>query len=194
MKAALPPLLPVPEIQTRLLEIFPDGTPNRGYCTRDIAAKTVFVMLYVGAVENRCWLRPDQVTRMTDAQSLLTDDASRLTWTKQSLSKKGNNIAGRWYAVNSREPIRDETLREGLVRTGAAIIRTDLPTTSAAPRYALTQPFTALFDPRLQGGVLKEAITKWQSEPLRGRTRPYSTGREGRHREHGWSDGDVSKR
>lgn len=60
----LPPLLPVSDIHDRLQKIFPDGTANRNYVTREIAAKTVFVMLYIGAVEDAgCWLRPDQVTR-----------------------------------------------------------------------------------------------------------------------------------
>ena len=63
----LPPLLPVPDIHARLQGIFPEGTSNRNYVTREIAAKTVFVMLYVGAVEGAGrWLRPNQVTRMTD--------------------------------------------------------------------------------------------------------------------------------
>lgn len=71
MKAALPPLLPFPEIQKRLLEIFPEGTPNRGYCTREIAAKTVFVMLYVGAVESRdVHIRPNQVTSISFQQNI----------------------------------------------------------------------------------------------------------------------------
>ena len=61
---ALPPLLPVPDIHERLQAIFPEGTENRNYVTREMAAKTVFVMLYIGAVEGAgCWLRPDQVTR-----------------------------------------------------------------------------------------------------------------------------------
>lgn len=166
MKAELTPLLPVAEIQKRLLEIFPEGTPNRGYCTREIAAKTVFVMLYVDAVEAHNWLRPDQVTRMTDTQAQLTDDDSRVEWLKRSLSKKGSDVPNRWYAVNTREPIRDETLREGLARTGAAIIRSDLPTTSAAPRYALSSSFAGLFDPALKGTVLQRHIAKWQGENL----------------------------
>ena len=45
MKAALPARLPFSEIQKRLLEIFPQGTRNRGYCTREIAAETVFVAI-----------------------------------------------------------------------------------------------------------------------------------------------------
>ena len=64
----LPPLVPVPEIHGRLQNIYPEGTASRNYLTREIAAKTVFVMLYIGAVEGaERWLRPDQVTRMTDA-------------------------------------------------------------------------------------------------------------------------------
>ena len=74
----LPPLLPLPDIHERLQTIFPEGTANRNYVTREIAAKTVFVMLYIGAVEGEnCWLRPDQVTRMTDAQAVLAEDSSR---------------------------------------------------------------------------------------------------------------------
>lgn len=54
---ALPVLLPVPEIHDRLQKIFPKGSPNRNNCTWEIAAKTVFVMLYVGAVEGAdTWL------------------------------------------------------------------------------------------------------------------------------------------
>ena len=73
----LPPLLAVTDIHERLQTIFPEGT-ERNYVTREIAAKTVFVMLYIGAVEGtECWLRPDQVTRMTDAQATLAEDQYR---------------------------------------------------------------------------------------------------------------------
>ncbi len=44
------PLLDVGEIQRRLQIIFPDGTPQRTYLTRAMAARTIFVMLYIGAV------------------------------------------------------------------------------------------------------------------------------------------------
>lgn len=47
----LPALLPVFEIHERLGAIFPQGTPNRNYVTREIAAKTVFVFLYIGAID-----------------------------------------------------------------------------------------------------------------------------------------------
>ncbi len=110
----LPPLLPVPEIYERLKTIFPEGTANRNYVTREIAARTVFVMLYVGAVEGAgYWVRPDQVTKMTDAQAGLAGDADRKFWLEESMRPAVGDIAGRWYAANTREPIRDETLRGG---------------------------------------------------------------------------------
>ena len=83
---ALPPLLPVAEIHARLQVIFPEGAPNRANCVREVAAKTIFVMLYVGALEGRdAWLRPDQVTRMTDAQATQASDAARGAWAKASV-------------------------------------------------------------------------------------------------------------
>lgn len=164
---SLPLLLPVADIHERLQTIFPEGTANRNYVTREIAAKTVFVMMYMGAIEGAgCWLRPDQVTRMTNAQAELARDADRNAWAKESMRPAKGYIEGRWYAANTREPIRDETLREGLVRIGAVKERGGLPTTSPKGRYALTVDFTALFDPGLQGKKLQTAIEKWQAENL----------------------------
>jgi hypothetical protein len=98
-----------------------------------MAAKTIFVMLYIGAVTDRDrWIRPDQVTRMTDDQAACTTDAEREAWAPESLRPSKNAIPGRWYAANTREPIRDETLREGLIPTGAVKEREGLPTTSAS--------------------------------------------------------------
>ena len=42
------PLLTVAVIHERLQQVFPEGTGNRNYLTREMAAKTVFVMLYAG--------------------------------------------------------------------------------------------------------------------------------------------------
>lgn len=164
-----PSLLPVSDIHDRLRVIFPHGTPKRNYVTREIAAKTVFVMLYLGALDGTGrWLRPDQVTRMTDTQAALTGDEARESWLEASMRPAAGYIEGRWYAANTREPIRDETLREGLVRTGAVKEREDLPTTSPRPRYALTQDFAALFDPALAGGELEEAAANWREANLSG--------------------------
>lgn len=163
----LPALLPVPEIHERLEKIFPEGTAHRNFLIREMAAKTVFTMLYVGAVHGtECWLRPDQVTRMTDEQAASTGEKERTAWRETSLRPTSESIAGRWYAANTREPIRDETLREGLVRTGAVQERGDLPTTSPRPRYALALEFAALFDPALEGEALQETIAAWQEANL----------------------------
>lgn len=163
----LPPLLPVAEIQRRLASIFPEGTPRRAFCVREIAARTIFVMLYVGAIEGSGrHLRPDQVTRMTMRQARKARDDDRRSWADRSLARSEGAIAGRWYAANTREPIRDETLREGLMRLGAVVSRRDLPTTSAHPRYALSAGFSRLFDPELTGSPLHEAIAEWRGKHL----------------------------
>ena len=163
----LPPLLPVAKIHERLPEIFPEGTSNRNYVTREMAAKTIFVMLYIGAIDCwEFWLRPDQVTRMSDKQAALADNFSRNDWRKESMLSRKDDIEGRWYAANTREPIRDETLRDGLVRTGAVAERTGLPTTSPLPRYALSEDFANLFKPTLSGAELTAAIERWQETYL----------------------------
>lgn len=163
----LPDLLSVSDIHRRLQTVFPDGSPNRRNCTWEIAARTVFVMLYMGAIEgNDQWLRPDQVTRMTDEQAKLTDDENRLSWTINSRRPGRGEIVGRWYAVNTRESIRDDTLRSGLIANGAVVEREGLPTTSPSPRYALASRFADLFVPTLKGGFLEKAISEWQEESL----------------------------
>ena len=164
---ALPPVLAVDEIRERLGAIFPEGTPNRNYVRRGMAAKTVFVMLYAGAVDGTArWIRPDQVTRMTDAQAALVDEAAREAWLMESLRPGTGNIEGRWYQANTREPIRDETLRDGLVRMGAVAERAGLATTSPQPRYALAEGFAGLFDPKLVGAALVSAIEAWREANL----------------------------
>ncbi|MDE0148829.1 MAG: BsuBI/PstI family type II restriction endonuclease [Rhodospirillaceae bacterium] len=163
----LPPLLPVPDIHERLQAIFPEGTANRNYVTREIAAKTVFVMLYIGAVDGEeCWLRPDQVTRMSDAQAAQEGDSDRAGWLELSMRPTTGDIDGRWYAANTRESIRDETLREGLVRIGAVKEREGLPTTSPLPRYALAPDFAALFDPSLTEDTLNTLMEEWRAANL----------------------------
>jgi hypothetical protein len=160
-------LLAVSDIHSRLEEIFPEGSPNHNNCTWQIAAKTIFVMLYVDAVEGKDkWIRPDQVTRMTDAQAEMTDDDERLAWVKESLKNSKGEIPGRWYAVNTRESIRDDTIRAGFIANGVVIERGGLATTSPAPKYALKQSFAALFDPALVGEDLAQAIENWQAEHM----------------------------
>jgi hypothetical protein len=163
----LPPLLSWKEIHTRLPEIFPEGSANREHSIWEIAAKTIFVMLYVGAVEGTgVWLRPDQVTRMTDTQAALTNDNDRVDWVSMSMkSSKGLNIPDRWYAVNTRESIRDDTIRYALLQNGAVIDR-PVATTSSAGRYALQAEFAELLSPDLDDATFIAKAAAWREKHL----------------------------
>lgn len=164
---ALPPYLSRPQILERLLAIFPEGVPFRSYCTRDIAGGTVFAMLYVGAVDGSGrYLAPKQVYRMSDEQASLESDAERLAYADASLRPGFLHRGSAWYADTTREPIRDETLRQGLVPTGAVHERKDIATTSSKPRYALSQDFAALLHPALEAAELAAAISHWQKAHL----------------------------
>jgi hypothetical protein len=163
----LPPLPEIGEIHRRLQIVFPDGTPQRGYCTREMAARTIFVMLYVGAVGGSgLWIGPKHVYRMGTSQSGRREEAQRERY--MTAVEKPGFVAppDRWFHDNTREPIRDETLRDGLVRVGAVVVRAGLPTTSSKGRYALQTRFASLFDPALNNGPLGAAITEWQERYL----------------------------
>jgi hypothetical protein len=165
--SALPGLLSWESVQERLKAIFPEGTPHRGYLTRDLAASTVFVALYIGAVEGReIWLGPKHVYRFSDDQAAMASDDERLEYSSQVMKAGGRAPGTQWYQDTTREPIRDETLREALVVVGAAIERQDIATTSSKPRYALQAGFAELFDPKLSGEKLDAAIGAWQSKTL----------------------------
>lgn len=162
----LPPYAPHSLVAERLPLIFPEGTPNRGYCTRDAAASTVFVALYIGAVEGaEQSLQPAHVYRMTEEQSEQSDDGDRLDYF-QAIRAKRKVRGERWYTDNSREQIRDESLRDGLVYVGAIIRREDVATTSSLPRYVLKSDFARLFDPELQGNKLEAAIAAFRDTHL----------------------------
>lgn len=165
--SSLPPYSSRDVIAERLPLIFPEGTPNRGYCVRELAASTVFAALYIGAVEGSGkYLGPVHVYRMTAEQAGKADDSDRIDYAA-ALGKKNGRVEGtRWYADNTREPIRDETLRDGLVAIGAVTRREDLPTTSGLPKYALKTDFGALFDPALEGERLEAAISEFQQKHL----------------------------
>ena len=76
-------------IAERLPQIFPDGTENRNYVTREMAARTLYVMFYAGAIDGQeRWIRPSQVTDMSDEQAVLLSDEERNAWVEQALSSK----------------------------------------------------------------------------------------------------------
>lgn len=124
-------------------------------------------MLYIGAIEGAAvWLAPKQVVRMTDAQASKADVVSRETYSTRSL-KPGFRPAGRpWYSENSREQIRDETIRQGLIVNNAVAERPGLSTTSSKPRYALRAEFAGLFAPALDKRSLETLAAEWRSRNL----------------------------
>jgi hypothetical protein len=164
--STLPPFVSRDLVSDRLPSIFPEGIPNRTYCIRELAASTVFAALYIGAVEGSGrFLGPVHVYRMTTEQAARSLDGDREAYAAAVIRKRA--VAGtRWYADNTREPIRDETLRDGLVAVGAVLRREDLPTTAGVPRYALRRSFAALFDPALEGERLKQAIAEFHAAHL----------------------------
>ena len=164
---SLPPYVTREEIQQRLALIFPVGTPNRAYCVRELAASTVFTALYIGAVEGSGrYLGPIHVYRMTNKQAAKVGNTDREKYASGILRRRFRVLGVRWYQDNTREPIRDETLRDGLVANGAVLRKEDLPTTSGAPRHALKAEFAALFDPTLDGPRLESAIAAFQARHL----------------------------
>jgi hypothetical protein len=161
---------PVPSldiIEKRLPLIFPDGITDRNNLIRNIAVKTIFVHFYVNAIEGEdCWLRPDQVTKMGEAQSRILDREARSIWAKNSI-KPGSmkDVPDRWFASNTRESIRDETIR-ALKDIGAIITLSNLPTTSSKPRYALSKHFAELLLDEHDEASFLQRCTKWQEESL----------------------------
>jgi len=164
---SMPPYVNRDVVAGRLQMIFPQGSRNRTYCVREMAASTVFAMLYIGAIEaTGVYLAPKHIYRMTVDQALSATVEERRRYRDAALRPGFSPAGTRWYADNTREPIRDETLREGLVQAGAVVLRLDLPTTSSKPRYALRSEFAALFDPRLTGEALEDAIEQFQHHAL----------------------------
>lgn len=87
-------------------------------------------------------------------------------WIRMSLSSNFKRPPNPWYADNSRETIRDDTLRYGLVEVGAVIVRDGMKPTSGLPRYALAKDFAQLFDPALEGTKLATSLSEWREKKL----------------------------
>lgn len=156
----------IEEINKRLKMIFPREVDVNGYISREMGAKTVFCMLYGYCVGENAWIRPASITCMTDEQAKKHRKVQREEWLQNIQSSNApRDIPKRWYKPNTREPIRDETIRE-MVRLNAVNERRGLPTTSPLPRYALNESFAQLFNPELHDLDLKQAITAWQRQYL----------------------------
>lgn len=165
MATTLPPYLSLDEVQVRLNVIFKPEFPDRGILVGDMAARVVFVALYGGFVEgaNR-FFRPSTVIRFSAAQAALSGDADRLSWLAAAQSP-GYKPVGQWYADNTREPVRDDYIRNRAIPIGIIKKREGVPPTSPAPIYSLSMSFTALFDPALVD-ELEAAINDWQERNL----------------------------
>jgi hypothetical protein len=136
-------------------------------------------MIYVGAIVNddgdpvpdEVWARPLTVIAMSDEAMSLTAVEERRAWADAEssavraivklLDEQGIEY-NPWYAINSRETLRDETWPKWQ-SYGATRRREGLPTSSPRPRWALTASFAALFDPQLVDAALDAAIDDWRA-------------------------------
>ncbi|WP_280414951.1 BsuBI/PstI family type II restriction endonuclease [Nocardia carnea] len=174
----LPHLLPKREnYQERLQLILPQAITGTTSTANPAAAAVVFVAMYVGAINHQNPLRPSTVLWMSDPVSGRRDPLDRKMYYKAAVSHRGQRAvvemcasAGYdrgdvWYAGDSREPIRDESIR-ALIENGAMLTLTNVDTNASNPRYTLESGFAELFSPDLVDDELHKAIVEWQSVHL----------------------------
>ena len=115
-------------IADRLRGVFPQRNAKPKFLRSRVGGQhSVCRVVHRGNEGSGRYLAPKHVYRMTSKQT--TRDDSSPIWSGEAVQGRGEIAGTRWYADNTREPIRDETLREGLVAVGAVIARSDLPTT-----------------------------------------------------------------
>lgn len=165
--STLPALLTLDQVSERLNVIFPTTFPDRAILVGDMATRMFFVLLYGGFIEGKSrYLRPSTVIRFSLDQAARTTDEDRMAWLATCQSP-GHVIRGKqWYADNSREPLRDDLIRNRAMPIGIIVKREGVPPTSPAPIYALSAPFARLFDLTLQGEELDQAVVAWQEKHL----------------------------
>lgn len=163
----LPPLISVEEIQSRLGIIFPDSFPDRSILVSTMAARVVFVFLYGGFIENsNRYLRPSHVYLFTKDQCEKDSIEDRIEWLKVC-NRPGYRMPGdRWYADTSKEPIRDDLMRNQLLRLGIMQKLPGYATTASTPINYLSADFAALFDPSLDGDALEAVAGAWRARHL----------------------------
>ena len=163
----LSPLLSIDEIRERLNIIFPESFPDRGLLVGLMAAKVIYVFLYGGFVEGTGrYLRPSFIYLFTEEQAQKTTDEDRIYWVVNA-SKAGFRPSGtRWYADTSREPIRDDLMRNVLLPLGIMLKRPGAATTASTPINYMSKEFSYLFDISLHGGNLLSAIEHWRTKHL----------------------------
>lgn len=165
--AALAPLLPFADVQARLNIIFPASFPDRGILVGEMAAKVFFVALYGGYIDGAGrYFRPSTVIRFSHEQAAKTSDEERMAWLAASAAPGYKPEGGQWYADNSREPVRDDLIRNRAIPIGVIKKREGVPPTSPAPIYSLAAPFAELFHPALTDADLEKAAVAWQEKNL----------------------------
>nr|WP_315260670.1 BsuBI/PstI family type II restriction endonuclease [uncultured Duganella sp.] len=163
----LPNLPTLEQIRERLNAIFPDTFPDRRILTGDMAVRTYYVLMYGGFTRqaNR-FFRPSTIIRFSPEQAELIDDTSRLAWLATCQTPGHKPLGRQWYADNTREPLRDDLIRNRAVPIGLIIKREGVAPTSPAPIYALSDEFAKLLDPALEHEELTKAIHEWQETAL----------------------------
>lgn len=159
------PLPSAAELKARLEIIFPAGIADRSYVIRESAARIVQVMLYMDAVEGQGRrMRPSQVYRMSDEQIAMQTAADRTAFQIASMKGQFSPPGTPWYADNSREQVRDESLRDGLVAKGVVGVDSSVETTSSLGRYYLMRHFSDLL--LLPHAKFLEVVEDWQEQHL----------------------------
>ncbi len=169
LTAPFPVLLTVEQIRDRLEHIFPKEFPDRGILVGLMAARVVFVALYGGFVEGADrYLRPSFVYLFTQEQAAKIEDAERLDWTSKAHVGGFRPAGTRWYADTSKEPIRDDLIRNRLLLIGAMGKNTpdDHNKTASTPIYFVLKEFADLFDPDLDEEALVTMVPAWQHRNL----------------------------
>ncbi len=159
----------------RLKLVLPQFVTGTTSTANPVAAAVVFVALYVGAVDAEHPIRPKTVSWMSDSVAKRRTDPDRRAYYKASRSGSkavsklcvtwGIARGSTWYADDSREPIRDETLKE--FANCGAVKHTTVTGSSPLGRYYLDPDFAALFEPSLLGEDLAAAIVSWQEKHLK---------------------------
>lgn len=147
--------------------IFPETFPDRGILVGVMAARVIFVFLYGGFIEGQGrFLRPSHIYFFTEEQAEKATDAERNHWLSVATRPGYRPEGKRWYADTSREPIRDDLMRNQLLRLGIIQKLPGHPITSSLPIHYLSTDFAALIDPELMDNALTAAIEGWQTRHL----------------------------
>lgn len=162
----LPPFVTLQFVRERLAMIFPESFPDRSILVGEMATRMVFVSLYGGFIEGADrYFRPSTVIRFGQPQVEKNSQDERSMWLSQCHTP-GYKPAAQWYADNTREPLRDDLIRNRAIPIGLILKREGVATTSPAPIYCLSKNFAELFDPSIVGLDLSIVVARWQERNL----------------------------